>query len=198
MDILDKLNDKVLRKLQELNNQIYRCRSCSLIEETTEPINDVYNTNIIILGEAPGKTENWRGSPFLGGAGKNLFEKGLCTLGFERKDFSILNVVKCCPSTKKKLKENANRCADKWLNKQIFIIKPIIILVLGNTAAKFVKGSNIHITAFSGVCEYHDHYNCWVVYSVHPAWLVHGYTRKREEIFNNALKVFADKISILQ
>ncbi len=194
------LSDRKKKSLEDLyEQQISKCRFCSLIEETTEPINDVYNTNVITLGEAPGRTENRMGSPFLGGAGKKLFEKGLCTLGFERKDFSILNVVKCYPSkTKKPKEEHVNRCTDKWLNKQIFIIKPIIILVLGNTAAKFVKGSNISITDLSGVCEYNEHYNCWVVYSVHPAWLMHGYTREREEIFNSALKVFSDKISMFQ
>ena len=80
----------------------------------------------------------------------------------------------------------------------MFIIKPIIILVLGNTAAKFVKGSDIPIRDLSGVCEYNDHYNCWVVYTFHPAGVILGYTREKEERFNNALKVFADKISILQ
>lgn len=94
------------------------------------------NALIMIIGEAPGAFEDKEGRPFVGKAGKFL-NKLIQENKINRKKVFITNVVKCRPPRNRRPKwDEVNVCAKLYLEKQVQMIKPKMILLLGNTAVK--------------------------------------------------------------
>ena len=93
---------------------------------------------ILIIGEAPGQREDEEGRPFVGAAGKFLTEL-LKGIGLSReKDVYITNVVKCRPPANRDPKDDEIEACKPYLLKQINLIKPRLIITLGNHAGKLV------------------------------------------------------------
>lgn len=118
--------------LEELHEQIRKCNKCGLCFGSTQVVPGVGNpdANIMFIGEAPGEQEDKKGEPFVGAAGKFLNEM-LETIGLERKDIFISNVVKCRPpNNRDPLPEEIQTCLPH-LKDQIAVIKPKIIVTLG-------------------------------------------------------------------
>jgi DNA polymerase len=100
-------------------------------------------SDIIFVGEAPGRNEDLQGKPFVGTAGQILSE-ALEYAGFSRDDVYITNVVKCRPpNNRQPLAEERSACR-QHLSQEMDIIKPKIICILGNTAySSLLDGSSI-------------------------------------------------------
>lgn len=94
------------------------------------------NTDILFVGEAPGRNEDEQGIPFCGRAGKNL-DKLLEKIGLSREDIYIANILKCRPPQNRNPTTEEIEAHTPWLLKQIKEIKPKIICSLGNYATKF-------------------------------------------------------------
>jgi len=126
------------QKLNLLSNQIKICKKCRLwkFRKNAVPGEGPANARLMIIGEAPGASEDESGRPFIGKAGKFL-NKLLEKNKIDRKKIFITNVVKCRPPKNRVPEDDEiNICAKNYLEKQIELIKPKMILLLGNTAVK--------------------------------------------------------------
>ena len=132
-------------KLNFLGERVIACTKCSLSKSRTNAVRGrgSENSDVIFVGEAPGRNEDLQGKPFVGVAGQILSE-ALEYAGFAREDVYITNVVKCRPpNNRKPLKEESDACRE-YLLREFEIIKPKVICVLGNTAySSLLDGDSI-------------------------------------------------------
>ena len=151
------------------------------------------NAKIMFVGEAPGEQEILQGKPFVGSAGKN-FEKFLSTLGLSRDTVYVSNAVKIRPvrinpTTKRKNNRPPNteeiELSRKFLDQEIQIVNPELIVSLGNVSLK-------RLTGMDGITNYHgklidSFYNIKVFCLFHPATLIYNHDPKFREEFENDL-----------
>ena len=133
--------------LEELNNQILKCEKCALSKTRTNvvPGEGSDSAEIMFIGEGPGKNEDEQGRPFVGAAGK-LLDKLIELIGLTREDIYIANVVKCRPpGNRDPLPDEVDACRP-WLDQQIKIIKPKLIVLLGrHSMDRFLPNQKISI-----------------------------------------------------
>lgn len=136
-------------QLDELNKKMLACSKCALRETCTQvvPGEGSADAKIVFIGEGPGKDEDKQGLPFVGAAGKFLNEM-LGIINLKREDVYIANVVKCRPPTNRDpLPEEVESCWP-WLEQQIQIIDPKLIIILGkHSLERFIpekKISQVH------------------------------------------------------
>lgn len=131
--------------LETLCTEIANCGACSLAKTRVKvvPGEGPQDADIMFIGEAPGYHENQQGRPFIGPAGRFLDEL-LESIDLSRSKVFIGNVIKCRPpNNRDPLPDEINACA-QWLDRQIEIIKPKIIVTLGRySMAKFFPGETI-------------------------------------------------------
>jgi len=132
-------------ELEKIAKEILKCRRCSLWETANKTVVGEGNpeAEIMFIGEAPGFWEDREGRPFVGQAGK-LLDKLFSKIGLERKEVFITNVLKHRPpGNRDPLPAEISACKE-WLDRQIEIIKPRIIVTLGRFAlAKFLPSGKI-------------------------------------------------------
>lgn len=124
--------------LFSIAEQIRKCTSCPLWKSRTLAVPGAGSSKarIMFVGEAPGAEEDRQGLPFVGRSGKFLDEM-LKIAGMERKDIFITGAVKCHPTKNRNpAAKELETCKKLWLEKQIEIIKPKLIVVLGAIALK--------------------------------------------------------------
>jgi DNA polymerase len=131
--------------LFSLAEEIRRCTACPLYKTATlaVPGDGAKDAKIMVVGEAPGEEEDRQGLPFVGRSGK-ILDGMLEIAGLDRKKVFITNVVKHRPPQNRAPKSSEiTVCTDMWLDKQIGILKPKLIIVLGGIALKALirKGS---------------------------------------------------------
>ncbi|ACO03765.1 MULTISPECIES: uracil-DNA glycosylase [Persephonella] len=146
MDIKEK--EKLM---SQINEQIQNCTNCDLYKSRTQAVLGEGNLNakLMFIGEAPGGEEDKQGRPFVGRAGK-LLTKLIEAAGYRREDFYIANICKCRPP--------GNRTPTPWemercfpyLKKQIEIIDPKVLCLLGATAGRAFLNRNVAITKERG------------------------------------------------
>jgi uracil-DNA glycosylase len=164
--------------LQELYNNNYSCTKCKLAATRNKFVFGVGNPDaaIMFIGEGPGRDEDLKGEPFVGRAGELLtaiIEKGML---LTRNDIYIANVVKCRPTID--LAGHRDRPPDKeevaacgWmLLEQINIIKPKIIIALGNPATKFLLKTEEGITKLRG--KFTEYNGIPVMPTYHPSYIL--------------------------
>lgn len=157
--------------LPSIADAVRACEGCILHTCRTKPVPGEGNplAKVMIIGEAPGRQEDESGQPFVGMAGKFL-DKLLGIAGLNRADVFITNVVKCRPpENRKPERTEVEACAD-FLNAQIAIINPRLIICLGGTAASAVLGLK-RITNDHGKLIERDGRYYFVAY--HPAARFH-------------------------
>lgn len=131
--------------LEKLQSHVRICTKCSLCDSRQNAVPGKGNPNakIVFVGEAPGRSEDKLGEPFIGAAGKKLTE-ALENAGISRESVYITNVVKCRPPNNRVPTETEKMACSEYLNAEIAIIKPKIICIMGNTAYRsLLNGSNI-------------------------------------------------------
>ena len=141
----------MFERLDEIENVVKSCNKCSLCSNRTNAVFGEGNplADVMFIGEGPGADEDAEGEPFVGKAGK-LMNQAFVGLGISREKIYIANIVKCRPpNNRTPLKEEANACLD-YLRNQVMIIKPKIIVLLGNTALKNILGEEYGITSCRG------------------------------------------------
>jgi DNA polymerase len=126
------------QKLEELAEKIRVCEQCPLHESRilAVPGDGNLSARVMIIGEAPGQEEDKSGHPFVGAAGR-FFSQVLAENGLKREDFFITNVVKCRPpNNRTPRKGEVDTCTQHYLSKQIALINPRLIMLLGSVSAK--------------------------------------------------------------
>ena len=107
------------------------------------------NADLMFVGEGPGADEDEQGKPFVGRAGK-LMNQAFKGLGIIREEVYIANIVKCRPPNNRvPEKDETTACLD-YLRNQVILVKPKIIVLMGNTALKNVLGDSYGITKVRG------------------------------------------------
>lgn len=163
--------------LNEINEEVIKCNKCVLCQNRTNTVFGVGNENadIMFIGEGPGADEDREGEPFVGKAGK-LMDQAFIGLGITRENIYIANIVKCRPpNNRTPYKEEANTCLD-YLRNQVILIKPKIIVLMGNTALKNILGENYGITSSRG--KWINKKGILYMPTFHPAALLRDDTKK--------------------
>ena len=127
--------------LRHLNQQICTCQLCPLSQgrKRAVPGRGPAPTDIMLVGEAPGKEEDLTGEPFVGRAGR-LLDAALVQAGLERSKVFITSVIKCRPPQNRKPKKAEIDQCRPYLQAQIEFLHPKIICLMGNTATQAVLG----------------------------------------------------------
>lgn len=139
-------------KLILLRDEILKCRKCTLARSRHHVIFGEGNlcAPIFLIGEAPGREEDLIGRPFVGKSGL-LLDKILAACGFTRNEHVFIsNVVKCRPPGNRVPTHPQAVACLPWLLKQIELINPKILVLLGATALKYIAGSDYRITRDRG------------------------------------------------
>jgi uracil-DNA glycosylase family 4 len=134
-----------MSSLDDLYQQIAQCRQCEIARSRTRvvPGEGAEDAGIMFIGEAPGYYEDQLGRPFVGQAGQFL-DRLLESIGLKREQVYIANVIKCRPTgNRDPLPTEINNCR-RWLDRQIEIISPGIIVTLGRySMARYFPGKSI-------------------------------------------------------
>jgi DNA polymerase len=131
--------------LTELYNEIELCQDCELARYRNRvvPGEGAENAQIMFIGEAPGFYEDQQGRPFVGAAGHFLDEL-LTSIGVKRSEVYICNMLKCRPPENRDPLPHEIKACQKWLDRQIEVISPRVIVPLGRHAlARFFPGESI-------------------------------------------------------
>jgi DNA polymerase len=131
--------------LTELYQEIARCQDCELARYRTKvvPGEGPEQADLLFIGEAPGWHEDQQGRPFVGPAGKFLDEL-LASIGLGREQVYIANVVKCRPPQNRDPLPSEIQACCKWLDRQIEIIQPKMIITLGRySLARYFPNESI-------------------------------------------------------
>lgn len=166
--------------LESIKNDVIHCILCdlSITRKNAVPGSGSISRKIIFIGEAPGKNEDETGYPFVGNAGK-ILDQALIEARLERKEIYITNVVKCRPPNNRvPTDEEITICTSNYLKKEIDIISPKIICILGATALKSLLGLK-NMTQYRGQIVNRQPWRYFVTY--HPAATI--YNNKLRQIF---------------
>jgi DNA polymerase len=149
------------------------CRLCPLHESRTQAVFGVGNPQAdwLIIGEAPGAEEDRRGEPFVGRAGQ-LLDAMLAALGLSRQTVYIANILKCRPPNNRDPQpEEALACAP-YLDRQIELIEPGLIVALGRVAAQRLLGTEAPLGRLRGTVHRYGARDIPVIVTYHPAYLL--------------------------
>ncbi|WP_291425238.1 uracil-DNA glycosylase [Deinococcus sp.] len=169
-----------LAALEERNRS---CAACSLRPCCSQVVvsDGPAQARLVIIGEGPGGEEDRIGRPFVGPAGQ-LLDRILASAGIERNDVYLTNVVKCRPpGNRDPLPLETVTCTDLWLREQLKLLRPSIILSLGNTPTRHLLQTRRGITDLRGQWVAYSLPSgeaAWLMPMLHPAFLLRRDTRE--------------------
>jgi DNA polymerase len=165
--------------LEDIRRDVGNCTRCPLFEGRTKIVHSEGNVNaeLVFVGEAPGANEDDEGRPFVGKAGQ-LLNKIIEAIGMKREDVFIGNVNRCRPPANRTPTLPEAHTCKPFLLREIQVVRPKIIVVLGNTATQNLLDTKVGITKLRG--EFQDYYGVKVMPTFHPAYLLRDPSKKRE------------------
>lgn len=178
--------------LRVLEDEILRCARCRLAESRHKAVPGEGNsrTEMMFVGEAPGRDEDIQGKPFVGRAGQ-LLTKIINAMKFQREEVYITNIVKCRPPNNRNPQKDEISSCQGFLWRQIEIIRPRVIVTLGKVASDFFISSNLSMTALRG--NFFDVGEIKIMPTFHPAYLVRNEGNRiiRKMVWEDMQKVMA-------
>jgi DNA polymerase len=165
----------------ELRLRVAACTRCELHATRTQTVFGVGNTRArwMFIGEAPGAEEDRHGEPFVGRAGQ-LLTSMLKALGLRREDVYIANVLKCRPPGNRDPKpEEARACRD-FLERQIELVAPALIVAVGRIAAQNLLGTDLALARLRGKVHALGERRWPLLVTYHPAYLLRSPGEKRK------------------
>ena len=135
------------------------------------------NARLMFVGEAPGADEDAQARPFVGRAGQ-LLTKIIEAIGIKREDVLIGNVNRCRPPGNRPPTPEEARICKPFIMREIAVVRPDVIVVLGNTAMKNLLDAKEGITKLRG--QFQDYQGIKVMPTFHPAYLLRDPSKKRE------------------
>lgn len=162
----------------ELRQTIADCRACGLCEKRTQAVPGVGDEQAdwLFIGEGPGADEDAQGEPFVGQAGK-LLDAMLAAIDLKRgEDVYIANAVKCRPPGNRTPEPAEMAACRPFLTRQIELLQPKLLVLLGRAAADSVLGLEKPLAAMRG--RVHEYQGIPVVVTYHPAYLLRNLPEK--------------------
>ncbi|MEW6602700.1 MAG: uracil-DNA glycosylase [Nitrospirota bacterium] len=157
--------------LVNIGEEIGDCQRCKLSKSRK---NIVFGegdpeARIMFIGEGPGRDEDIQARPFVGDAGK-LLTNLILKLGLKREDVYIANIVKCRPPNNRNPEEDEIKACRPFVERQIAIVKPKVIVCLGKISAQTLLQSRVAISKLRG--NFYNYGDTLVMPTFHPAYLL--------------------------
>jgi DNA polymerase len=180
--------------IEKVHAEVTNCKSCNLCKSRTNavPGDGDSKASIMFIGEAPGRNEDEKGRPFVGMAGK-ILDETLTKVGVIRSRVYITNVVKCRPPGNRVPTEEERRTCENYLEREISIISPKIICILGKTAYQSLLGGS-SILGNRGKFIQKD--NRLYFLTVHPAAII--YNNKLRKVLEEDMETLVKECRRLQ
>ena len=185
-------------ELEKIAGQVRQCCKCTLGSSRTNAVPGEGNPDarIMFVGEAPGADEDAQGRPFVGRAGQ-LLDKIITACGLKRSDVFIGNILKCRPPGNRDPRADEIISCLPYLQRQIEIIEPEILVALGAHAARTLLNSTKSIGQLRG--QFHEYYTgigqspVKLMPTYHTAYLLRNYSpENRRKVWEDMKKVLAE------
>ena len=179
---------------EELKMSCTQCQKCGLCATRKHVVFGVgkEDADIMFIGEGPGEQEDLQGEPFVGAAGK-LLDDMLSIIDIDRTNCYIANIVKCSPPMNRDPSDEEQNVCFPYLQKQIELVNPSIVVCLGRIAAGRLIKSDIKITKEHGI--WFEKNGILMMAMLHPAAVLRD-PRRKPEAFDDFLKL-RDKLKEL-
>jgi DNA polymerase len=163
---------------EALQNKVAACTACDLHLTRTHTVFGVGNrqADLMFIGEAPGADEDAQGEPFVGRAG-HLLTDMLYAIDLKRENVYIANVVKCRPPENRNPDTHELDCCNAFLQRQIALLKPKLIVAVGRVAAHHLLATETAIGKLRG--QHFKYGDIPLIAIYHPAYLLRRPTEKR-------------------
>ena len=168
-----------LSNFTSLELEAKNCNACSLSNTRNNVVFGKGNqqAKILIIGEAPGKDEDLSGEPFVGRAGK-LLNEILFSMKLSRDNVYITNTVKCRPPENRNPNSDEINSCSRFLDRQISLISPNIIILLGKVAAERLMNTSEPMSTLRGKVHYYKNTDIPMLVFYHPAYLLRSPSEK--------------------
>jgi len=185
-------------ELEKIAGEVHQCRKCDLGSLRTNAVPGEGNANarIVFVGEGPGADEDAQGRPFVGRAGQ-LLDKVIAAMGLKRSDVFICNILKCRPPENRDPRPDEIISCLPYLQRQIELINPEIIVALGAHAARTLLNTNKSIGQLRG--QFQQYYAglgrppVKLMPTYHTAYLLRNYSEEnRRRVWEDMKKVLAE------
>ena len=175
--------------LEKIASEVIGCPLCKLSRSRRNavPGDGQLSSKIMFVGEAPGKNEDEQGKPFVGAAGM-ILNQALEKAGIKRAEVFITNVVKCRPPGNRVPENDERSICRQYLDRQISLIAPKIICILGSTAYSSILGGK-SITKNRGKIMERNGQKYFL--TIHPAAAI--YNKNLRSVLNNDLFLLSKK-----
>ncbi len=186
------------KELETIAEQVRQCRKCPLgsLRKNTVPGEGNPDALIMFVGEAPGADEDAQGRPFVGRAGQ-LLDKVIEACGLKRSDVFIGNILKCRPPDNRDPRAEEIISCLPYLQRQIEIIEPKMIVALGAHAARTLLNTTKSIGQLRG--QFHEYYPgigrppIKLMATYHTAYLLRNYSpENRRRVWEDMKKVLTE------
>jgi uracil-DNA glycosylase family 4 len=170
---------KITLTLEELENNVSSCTRCNLHKTRNKTVfgDGKICSDIMIIGEAPGKDEDEQGKPFVGRAGK-LLNSFLRSIKLNRNSVFITNTIKCRPPDNRNPMNDEIRACSGFLKKQIDLIKPKVIVLLGKIAANSLLGEDKPMSDLRQKKFFINKSKIPIIVFYHPAYILRSPLKK--------------------
>ncbi len=167
-----------LDSVERVAAAVNACTRCQLYKTATHgvPGEGPPDADLVVVGEAPGADEDASGRPFVGASGQ-LLTKILAAINLRREDVFIANVVKHRPPGNRNPAPDEVAACSPYLVRQLELVRPKVILTVGNFAAQTLLGTKLGISKLRG--QVHLYHGVPLVATYHPAALLRNPTWKR-------------------
>jgi uracil-DNA glycosylase len=173
-------------------NEVRGCTKCRLCETRTQTVfgEGDPDAKIFFIGEGPGENEDLTGRPFVGRAGEML-NKWIAAMGLRREQVMIANIVKCRPPGNRVPAPDEVATCTPYLQRQLEIVRPKVIVTLGLPSAKYMLQSNSTMGRLRG--QWHEWRGIRLMPTFHPAYVLRSYTNEvRAAVWDDLKKVMAE------
>lgn len=180
--------------LEKIASEVIGCPLCKLSRSRRNavPGDGQLSSKIMFIGEAPGKNEDEQGKPFVGAAGM-ILNQALEKAGIKRAEVFITNVVKCRPPGNRVPENDERSICRQYLDRQISLIAPKIICILGTTAYSSILGGK-SITKNRGKIMERNRQKYFL--TIHPAAAI--YNKNLRSVLNNDLFILSKEIKKME
>jgi DNA polymerase len=163
----------------DLQNEVAECKKCDLCNSRAHTVFGVgsHNADWLLIGEAPKESEAIEGNPFVGQADLLLTEM-IRAIGLQRDEVFITNIIKCSPPNNRDPSVEETKACYAYLQRQILLIKPKIILALGRVAAQSLLNTNEPLSKLRSVP--HQLAGIPLIAVYHPNYLLRSLLEKRK------------------